>query len=141
MLVSPFVFLADLPNRKVFRCLLSAMNCNASARPAGFYRVYSLALKPDRKVFFQDQHRFSRLVRSKIAFLDGTMNCVVTAFCQLCRFVYRQGVVQDHFLHTSSTASLSSLELPQTQVTLLMPVASSSRKATAGGQRRRPRMI
>jgi hypothetical protein len=117
------------------------MNFYAFARPADFNRVHALALKPGGKVFFQDQHRLPWLVCHKIAIFDGSMDRVIATFCQFGSLIYRQGIIQDHFLHASSTASLISKGLPQTQVTLLMPVASSNRKATAGGQRRLPRII
>lgn len=117
------------------------MNFDTFARPADFNRVHALALKPSGKVFFQNQHCLSWLVCHKIPILDGPMNRVIAAFCQFGSLIYRQGIIQDHFLQASSTASLISEGLPQTQVTLLMPVASSNRKATAGGQRRLPRII
>lgn len=69
------------------------MNFYASAGPTSFYRVNSLALKPGSKIFFQDQHRLSRLVCDKIAFLDGTMDRVIAAFCQFSGLVYCHGIV------------------------------------------------
>jgi len=117
------------------------MNFYTSSGSSGFYRTNPFALKPDGKVFFQNQNHFSGLVCRQIAFLDGTVDGVVATFGQFRCLVNCHGIVLDHFLHASSTAVLISEGLPQTQVTLLMPVTSSSRNATAGGQRRLPRIM
>ena len=73
------------------------MNFYAASRSPSFYRMNSLALKPCSKVFFQDQHHFPRLVGCEIAFLDGTVDRVIAAFCQFSRLVYCHGIVSDHY--------------------------------------------
>jgi len=120
---------------------LSSVDFYAASRPAGLNHMDTFALEPGGEVLLQDQYRLAWFVGCQVTFLDGPVNGVVAALGQLGRFIYGQGILADHPRHTSSTAALISAGDPQTQVTLLIPVTSSRRSATGGGQRRRPRMM